>query len=76
MQVISLLLAAGADISMRNDFGHTPRDMTHSAAPRDWMERIATGSLEVQQQLQQQFKMEHRHSTRSRMDAVEGSSQE
>ena len=71
-----MLLAAGADISMRNDFGHTPRDMARSAAPRDWMERIATGSLDVQQQLLQQFKLEFRRSARTRLGAVEGSSLE
>jgi hypothetical protein len=46
VQVVALLLAAGADCMVRNDLGHTPLDLARpSCSSKDWMTRLGPSNI-------------------------------
>lgn len=69
MQVVSVLLTAGADVRVSNDFGNTPLHMARSSQVKDLIVRMTTGGPDIRSQIQQEMRLQHEQSINQRAKA-------
>lgn len=55
---MSLLLAAGADMRVSNDYGNTPLQMARSTEVKDSLTCISIGGPDARSRLQQELKLQ------------------
>lgn len=76
LQVASVLLAAGADVRVCNDFGNTPLQMARSPQVKDLFMRMAEGGPDMRSRIQQEVMLQHEQSMSRRSKAQQDAQQE
>jgi hypothetical protein len=66
LQVVALLLTAGADTCVSNDLRNTPLQLAKSSSVRELLMRMAGSGPEERARLQQELRLQHERSIAQR----------